>query len=335
MRFGTPWKMEPSGAPPAPCPVLVAVNRLKEIMVLKGFQRAGGEASDPARHYRREPVASRPRSLRGGPLLHDRRGGAATLGVPRLPPRTRGRLCRAVRPARRTSVPRARGRGIAALPALPHACPPPDSRAGNGGGIPRGLAEGTHLLRNRQGAHGGDPHLRGGRGRGRVPRRGDGAGEARPVPPPVDRRVRGGLLVLARSGLRGAGRARAGPPQPGRLPRLCPPAGAELPPRQRPPRPGVRRRRCPAHRGDYGLRGRRPADGQAQVRASGHPGPRQGAGSGPRPAEGRAASRHRRPGNGEVGARAHSRAASSRGSGRLPVPGLQSPSRSGEWPVVR
>ena len=249
---------------------LVAVNRLKEIMVLKGFQRAGGERLTPpdltgegnwlpALELYGEGIfftldeASLQR-WEGGGALQERADAfsrrylqRAGQGVPEFDVEVSPRflLCHT----------------------LAHLL---DPRARCGSGIPRRLAEGAHLLRDRQGAHGRHPDLRGGRGRGGFPGRADGAGEARSLPPPADRSVRGRGLVLAGPGLLGAGRTWAGPAEPSRLPRLRARAGDELPLWQRPPRPGLRqgaRRRISPR--SWTLRGR-PPDAQRQ------PSPRPG-----------------------------------------------------------
>ena len=59
---------------------LIAVNKLKEIMVFNGFP-ARGRTPDTAGPHRREPLAPCDRALRRRHVLHAERRTAATLGV--------------------------------------------------------------------------------------------------------------------------------------------------------------------------------------------------------------------------------------------------------------
>ena len=70
---------------------LIAVNRLKEVMVLKGFQRVSGrrDTTGPDRGKR---LASRPGAVWGGDLLYARRSDAAALGGRQSAPATSSML---------------------------------------------------------------------------------------------------------------------------------------------------------------------------------------------------------------------------------------------------
>ena len=60
---------------------LVAVHKLKEIMVLMGFRRAGGEHLTPPDITGRVRLAACPGTVRGRRVLHTQRNIAATLGM--------------------------------------------------------------------------------------------------------------------------------------------------------------------------------------------------------------------------------------------------------------
>ena len=68
---------------------LVAVNKLKEIMVLMGFRRAGGEHLTPPDITGQCGWLPALGTLRGGRFLHPRRDLAATLGTQHRPQKAR------------------------------------------------------------------------------------------------------------------------------------------------------------------------------------------------------------------------------------------------------